>query len=101
MASFSEKHKDTSAPEQPTLPAPDAYPPDPPAAVFPQPQLGCDIEDFASAKQLDDAFRSIGDANHGVQKYEGSKSLKILNKAGTSIAPERVLSMTIRYSLCR
>ncbi len=83
MPSFSEKHKDTSPPELPTLPTPDAYPPDPSAVVFPQPQLGCDSEDLASAKQMDDAFKSIRDANHGVEKYEGSKSLKILNKAGT------------------
>ncbi|TFK86599.1 hypothetical protein K466DRAFT_587082 [Polyporus arcularius HHB13444] len=85
MPSFSEKHKDTSPPEQQTLPTLDAYPPNPPAVVFPQPQLGCDNEDLASAKQMDDAFRSIRDANHGVQKYEGSKSLNILNKAGDAL----------------
>ncbi|TFK89009.1 hypothetical protein K466DRAFT_487737 [Polyporus arcularius HHB13444] len=86
MPSLFVKHKDTSPPEPPTSLTPDIDHPNPPDISFPQPQLGGDNEDLESTKRLDDAFRSISDANLGVQKYEGSKSLKILNKSGDALS---------------
>ncbi|KAI0708178.1 hypothetical protein C8T65DRAFT_211601 [Cerioporus squamosus] len=88
MPSLFGKHKDTSPPEEPSSPAAGAGSPDSPApgVIFPQPLLEGDSEDLTAAKKLDDAFNSIGDANQGFQKYEDSKSLKILNKSGTALS---------------
>ena len=80
MPSFFHKHNDT---------APSGAPPNgvdtsllPPMVAFPEPKTS--DEDLSMAKDLDGAFRAIGDAKESDQKYSESKSLKVLNTTGMS-----------------
>ncbi|RPD54176.1 hypothetical protein L227DRAFT_580748 [Lentinus tigrinus ALCF2SS1-6] len=79
------KHKDTSPPEEPSSPAACEGQTAPPTIAFPQPTLSGDNDDLTTAKKLDDAFRSVGDAKQGFHKYEDSKSRKFLNKSGDAV----------------
>ena len=62
----------------------------PPVIALPEAENG-KSEDLDMAKQLGSAFQAIGDADQGVQKYKGSKSLKVLNATGTHRPPPLLL----------
>ncbi|KAI0373412.1 hypothetical protein BV20DRAFT_937448 [Pilatotrama ljubarskyi] len=105
MPSFFHKHKDTSPPQpaegETTAPmdspslrvgSPDDVSRDAtedigitlvtPTITFPEPEN----EDLDTAKKLDAAYQAMGDAQSGFQKYQGSKSAKVVNMSGDMLA---------------
>ncbi|TFK89010.1 hypothetical protein K466DRAFT_598154 [Polyporus arcularius HHB13444] len=65
-----------------TTPDDSQYPPDRPDILCHPRQLSAGNEESVTLRTLEDGFRSIGDANRGFQKYEDSKSVRLLNETG-------------------
>lgn len=68
-----------------SLPTPDdsQYTPDRPDILCHPRQLSAGNEESVTLQTLEDGLRSIGDAARGFQKYEDSKSVRLLNETGT------------------